>query len=236
MIKLDASHLDVACVELDPSTSDLVAQLAALLSESEKSRARDILSGPFYSAYVAAHGLRLRMASIVSDTGVHPLSSLSHADGLAACAYGFVSAIGVDVERMDGGAVDQTVVARILADTERPWFERGDPMAQRAMFVRLWTLKEAFSKAVGLGLALDFRDIGFALDQVADRVALIHCPASLGPPESWRFAERALGRSHRLAVAYRQNGAVVEGVRWRPLSLHGLIADLQSTADSRASA
>lgn len=84
--------------------------------------------------------------------------SLSHSGGWIAAAGCDTGRIGIDVEtRRD---VTPELAQRCLSAEEMAWLQRGQPGGSRRMrFLRLWTAKEAYLKATGVGLAADPRDI-----------------------------------------------------------------------------
>lgn len=72
--------------------------------------------------------------------------NLSHTDGLVACAVG-TSAVGIDVEALERGTDILATVHRAFAPRELV----PAPDARRA--VELWTVKEAYLKGLGTGIA-----------------------------------------------------------------------------------
>ncbi|MBU2952787.1 4'-phosphopantetheinyl transferase family protein [Marinobacter sp. F3R08] len=76
--------------------------------------------------------------------------SLSHSHGLSACATRASSPIGLDLEPCQRHAQWQKVVKRWFSPVEQEWlFEEGDS----STFLKVWTLKEAWLKATGRGIA-----------------------------------------------------------------------------------
>ncbi|MFH7340423.1 4'-phosphopantetheinyl transferase family protein [Streptomyces sp. KHY 26] len=134
--------------------------------------------------------------------GVHV--SLSHTDGLLLVGLATDGAIGVDAEpatrTLYGPGLDRHVctpyeLARIEAL----------PLAERNPAVlRLWTLKEAYSKARGLGLRFRFTDFGFTPDRAPEDVLRPDgTPASMG---RWLLRTSSLGGRYTLAVAVEDAG------------------------------
>ncbi len=125
--------------------------------------------------------------------------SLSHTRGLAACAVGIGHGIGIDAENCEA--------ARLL-DVDGDWLTKAESAALHALApasrggaaVQLWTLKEAFAKATGLGLHQRFGDVGFTLDP--PRLACTP-PACAG---HWRLAQTRPTPAHVVAVAVRCAG------------------------------
>ena len=75
--------------------------------------------------------------------------SLSHSGIWAACAVGS-NDLGVDIQKTV--SVKRQVQERCLSAAERTWLD-GLPESERdAAFCRLWSLKEAYLKALGSGL------------------------------------------------------------------------------------
>ena len=78
--------------------------------------------------------------------------NLSHAGRWAVLAAS-VSPVGVDIERIRSG--ERGVARRFFCPEETALLDAIPDETQRnAMFFRLWTLKESFLKATGLGLSL----------------------------------------------------------------------------------
>jgi len=116
--------------------------------------------------------------------------NLSHTGGLVACVIGLGVRVGVDVERIDRRVNAGAVAAAHFAPGEQA-ICRDDQG-----FLRLWTLKEAVAKAVGLGLALDWRDFTCGLDPPR----LVDGGAVLGDLADWQLRSWIEG-SHHLALA-----------------------------------
>jgi 4'-phosphopantetheinyl transferase len=74
------------------------------------------------------------------------------------------------------------------------------------VFFDYWTLKEAYIKARGFGLALPLADFAFRLSPPsAPRIAFE--PALDDDPATWQFFQDWPTPLHRLAVAVRRDGA-----------------------------
>jgi phosphopantetheinyl transferase len=79
-----------------------------------------------------------------------PAISLSHSGDIVVCAVASGSAIGVDVEtRKPRPPAVTTLAAQYFSPFEAAWIE-ADPDRR---FQMLWVLKEAYLKALGVGLA-----------------------------------------------------------------------------------
>ncbi|EFJ24908.1 hypothetical protein SELMODRAFT_149567 [Selaginella moellendorffii] len=84
--------------------------------------------------------------------------SLSHTSSLISCAVTTHSELGVDVEdkRRVFGSNLMRLARRWLSDKEVSWlqgFASSSSDEQRRRFIQLWTLKEAYVKALGRGIS-----------------------------------------------------------------------------------
>ena len=78
-----------------------------------------------------------------------PAISLSHSGEIVVCAVASGGSIGVDVEMRKARTPTVTLAAHYFSAFEASWVE-GDPDRR---FHMLWVLKEAYLKALGVGLA-----------------------------------------------------------------------------------
>jgi phosphopantetheinyl transferase len=85
-----------------------------------------------------------------------------------AAMFGLVEAggvrIGVDLERASRNVNDAGLARRVCTARERESLAALDDDARRHAFLRLWTCKEAMSKATGDALAAPFRHLDVARD------------------------------------------------------------------------
>jgi 4'-phosphopantetheinyl transferase len=117
--------------------------------------------------------------------------SLAHSGRLVALAIGGAR-VGVDVEEAARLHDPIALAASVLTTTEREHLARATDT--KACFLRYWTLKEAYTKALGEGLRIDPKTIGFTLAN----------PPSLDPPDpTWHFAEYAPLPGYALALAWQ---------------------------------
>lgn len=148
--------------------------------------------------------------------------------GLVVVALCREAQVGVDVEHPArlGAPADQVrelpgLMDLCLAPAERDWVVDAPPQARPLRFARLWRLKEAASKALGLGLLLDPRLLAFALDGERPVLAA-HGEARALFQGPWTFLETELPGGFGLAVAVAAPGGVL-GASWgRPGGAEGL--------------
>jgi 4'-phosphopantetheinyl transferase len=133
--------------------------------------------------------------------------NLSHTRGLVACAIGRDVDIGLDVESIDRTVDGRDIVARYFSPDEFRQLEDCNVADRPARFIELWTLKEAYIKAIGRGLSHPLDCFGFAFD--GERGIRFIPPPDV-PATPWTFALLAPSVRHRLAVAVHAPSAVVQ--------------------------
>jgi len=123
--------------------------------------------------------------------------NLAHSAGLVVCALSPLGPVGVDVEHRGRTPIDRALIERCCADDEAADVEaHGDDWRDR--FLKYWTLKESYLKAVGLGVSVHLPDVRFHLDGDA-RPAFRGSLA--GADTGWTFDLRPAAPSHYVAVA-----------------------------------
>lgn len=131
--------------------------------------------------------------------------NISHTDGLIACAVTIGREVGVDVEHV-GRRLTHDVAARFFAPAEVADLQALPEDEQARLFFDYWTLKEAYIKARGFGLALPLGDFAFHLSP--DRAPAITFEPSLqDDPATWQFTQDWPTPRHRLGLAIRRTGA-----------------------------
>lgn len=131
-----------------------------------------------------------------AGTGLH--FNLSHSDGLVVCAVARGRRVGVDVESLDRAAPARVDATRLLAGPEIRAIDDAAAAERDRMFLRLWTLKEAFLKGLGLGLSVALHSFAFSLGP--NRADLVTEEATL-VGEGWVFYDLDITSRHHLAVA-----------------------------------
>jgi 4'-phosphopantetheinyl transferase len=128
--------------------------------------------------------------------------NLSHTRGLVACAVALDHDVGVDVEHLDRRVQIDQLAPSVFSDAERAALARLSDDARRVRFFELWTLKEAYIKAVGKGLALRLQSITLELD-AGPRPQIAFAPPLDDDPRAWWFDVRQPLDGYMLAAALR---------------------------------
>ncbi|MCB1649323.1 MAG: 4'-phosphopantetheinyl transferase superfamily protein [Gammaproteobacteria bacterium] len=129
--------------------------------------------------------------------------NISHTAGLIVIAVSASGAIGVDVERSDRNPRVLELAHRYFSTRELADLRALPSQRQGERFLRLWTLKEAYIKACGMGLAIPLDSFSFLLEKGDIDVAF--APVRGDEPGRWRFWQFALGENHLCALALRRD-------------------------------
>lgn len=211
----------------------------ALLDTGELARYRRLRFADDRRLYLAAHVLVRRALSLYA--AVEPAAwrfaarthgrpeiaapalpvrlrfNLSHTAGLAACVVSVDSDCGVDVECLAARRNLPGIAARVFAGPERRDLEAREGSADYVdRFYTYWTLREAWYKALGTGLAHADRSAWFE----ADGACTLHtCGVACPPGHDWHCAVLRPTDAHRLAVVQRATDGERRPLQCRFLSL-----------------
>jgi 4'-phosphopantetheinyl transferase len=192
-----------------------------VLSADERERVQRFVKRRDRYAFAAAHALLRQTLSEFADVrpaawtfstnengkpvldDVHRSTNirfnLTHTRGLVACAIARGTDVGIDAESVDPAVHSLELAERYFSPAEVDALRTCADSERKARFVELWTLKEAYVKGLGVGLAesLDSFSIVFAEDSSL-RVG------SCGMEPTWQFALFTPSPRYRLSVAARQ--------------------------------
>jgi 4'-phosphopantetheinyl transferase len=128
--------------------------------------------------------------------------NLSHTRGLAACAVTLARDVGVDVEAADPASDPLATVSSYFAPAEIAALRALPPAAQRDRFFTLWTLKESYIKARGLGLEIPLDQFAFDVPSAPSApVTIAFAPPLVDVASAWHFEYLRPGPEHFLACA-----------------------------------
>ena len=109
---------------------------------------------------------------------VSPAISISHSGPLCAVAVAHAGKVGVDIEVLQPDIDIAALAGDCCTPAEQELLNSVLPENRAATFYAIWTLKEAYQKAIGLGMAIDMRSI--ATEKRPDG---IHLQSVHGSPE-----------------------------------------------------
>jgi 4'-phosphopantetheinyl transferase len=128
--------------------------------------------------------------------------SLSHSGSFAVIGIAFGDTrIGIDVEELRPRGRIDALAARVLNDEEHAtWLAIDDEDERLRSFLRTWTAKEAYLKALGIGIATRLRDV----------------PARVA---GWSTRELPVGPGRIAALAVDRTDYVVQQREIAPLAM-----------------
>lgn len=112
--------------------------------------------------------------------------SVSHSGNHSLVALSSRGRIGVDIEEWDPRRSVDLIVESVFTAAERADMECTDASQRQRLFFKLWTIKEALVKAVGMGLSLDMSSFQVPLDLRRGAIrSVFHFPQA--PSVAWRL-------------------------------------------------
>ena len=217
---LTAGRIDVWLAAPRTLEAEEEQRALGLLSDDERLRWRRFARQASRDQYLAAHVVLRKALSRYVDAPANawrfganaygrphvlepsgaPLDfNLSHTEGLVAVAVSGARDIGVDVENVSRDADLEQLAAAFFAKAEAEAVELANAADKRETFFALWTLKEAYIKARGMGLSLGLD--GYAFDISADAPAIAFDDRCTDDPGRWRFWRFRPTPLHALALA-----------------------------------
>lgn len=137
--------------------------------------------------------------------------NISHTTSLIACGIAMHAHIGIDIEEKKRNTTKNilSLARRYFTSSEIDYLaEISDLDAQRMEFLKLWTLKEAYVKALGMGFSgAPFSTFSIMLE-TSQRIRISKaselCKDSNSGfdhlPENWQFTLAELNSSHYMSV------------------------------------
>lgn len=221
--RLDPGTAHVWAVDLAMVDESAVQDCRILLSEEELDRAQRFRFERDRRAFLVSHALlRTTLTWVVPDVrpqdwsfatapkgrpeidqpGVVPWLrfNTSHTIGLVACVVTTEIDCGVDVEAITPLPDLKLLARQVLAPSERAHIDALPDNERLCDFFRLWTLKEAYAKARGLGVLLPFERLSFKWHKDGIRMDI---DPTLDHGGQWYFEQWQATPRHMLSVAVR---------------------------------
>jgi 4'-phosphopantetheinyl transferase len=225
--RLASGEVHVYCASVDPMVGpDATAVGLELLDARERSRYARLVFQRDRRVFLAAHTLVRRSLSsyaavaprawtfapdrdgkpqIAGPCGAPPLTwNLSHTAGFVACIVALDRAVGIDAESLERPLDVLSFADACLAPGELAALRSQPPQARVRRFLELWTLKEAYLKARGVGLSVPTRFVAFDLE-AGRPVRAVLDPRAGDVAARWRFLQLRTA-SHVLAAAVERCG------------------------------
>jgi 4'-phosphopantetheinyl transferase len=126
--------------------------------------------------------------------------NLANTDGLVTCAVTTGGEVGVDAEPLETRGDPLELAEAAFSPAEVAALRATSAADRRAHFVTLWTLKEAYVKARGLGLALPTQRFT-VVPTAAQAASISFDPAVADDPARWQLERITSIAGYHLAVA-----------------------------------
>ncbi len=213
-----------------PADASLPALLAEL-DDAGRARHARLVTATLRERYLATHVAARRIlgallgcapATLPIRHGVHgkpalpaPWSfNLSHSGGYALLAVAHGGELGVDIEQMRADIDAAAISARYFHPAERAALAALAADARREAFFRCWTRKEAYLKAVGVGLAGGLAQCRVSLDH--EHAALLEVAWDPAEADRWWMASWQPRPGYAAALCVAQPRAAVVFHEWQP--------------------
>lgn len=147
--------------------------------------------------------------------------NIAHSGGVVACIFTDGREAGVDVEDLGRRLIEPELWIRYCAPSEIADIEAQPIDARHDRFLTYWTLKEAYLKALGLGIGVHLSDIAFTVHP--ERPTVEFHDSLAGTSTDWAFGMTSLSDQFLLSWATPQpSGSPRPAVSITPLALTDL--------------
>lgn len=131
-------------------------------------------------------------------TGPEIEFNLAHSHGLAVYAFARGREVGADVERIRPDFAGEYIATRHFSPRELNAWRALPPSAKTREFFKVWTCKEAYIKARGLGLHIPLESFEVVLSGEGEGKVLLG-----GVDVGWQVISLSAAESYPAAVVYR---------------------------------
>jgi 4'-phosphopantetheinyl transferase len=132
--------------------------------------------------------------------------SLSHTGELLVVGLARQGRIGVDIEFADRRMLSLGTESQVCTPHELEALRQVAEESRNRELVRLWTLKEAYSKAIGQGLRFPFTEFGFEVGRQDEQARMLRPDGSPATGCEWSFASWLLEGEYMVSTAVHDPG------------------------------
>lgn len=229
--------LDVWLLPAAPASCEPLSSHYGILSDDERETARRIAIAEEQRLFIRSRAFLRKLLQTRTGVAAHawrfdtnghgrPLIAfpeqhrglhfnLSHTRNMTACVLAAQPEIGIDVESVTQTRDFLAIARAFFAPEETQALARVARDEQRRLFYRYWTLKEAYIKAIGTGLATPLASFSFTFTPAQD---VAFCAGRDTRPEDWRFLSTELPDDVCLALAIRTRTDAPMPIRMHRLS------------------
>jgi 4'-phosphopantetheinyl transferase len=210
-----------------------VSDYVPLLSRHELNRASGMRSQQLFDRFVADHGALRLLLSAYLETDPRTLQidvnkygkphidiphcrlrfNMSHSGEITMIAVCLDAEVGVDVEAVRPIAEWEEIAASHFSSQENESLRAEGSRTRVYAFFRCWTRKEAFIKAIGMGLSLPL-DSFTVTTTMTEPPALLHCAWDPEAVLRWSLIHLEPANGHVGAVAVKGTDWSVQHFTW----------------------
>ncbi|MDF1660289.1 MAG: 4'-phosphopantetheinyl transferase superfamily protein [Planctomycetota bacterium] len=206
-LPMDAVHLWIARTDLE-LTDSLAKTYLGLMNDEEKERQERFIFPKHRHRFLIAHAFVRVVLSryfplspedwtfeknqfgrpdvILPEKAPKLRFNLSHTNGLAVCALTLDKELGVDVEDLERSGATVELARRYFSESEVNDLKQLSRLRQRQRFFELWTLKESYMKARGIGLSLGLGNFSFTIEE-SSKISIAFHESIDDQPKAWQF-------------------------------------------------
>lgn len=225
---ISTGDIDVWCVFCDALTDQkLLSRYQSLLNENERSQHKRFYFEKHRHQYLVTRALVRSVLSLYEESIapeqwqfrknkygkpyignidlVTPLRyNLSHTDKLIVMAVTLNQEIGVDVEYLSRLGMTVDIANEFFSPLEAKQLQSLPEDQKINRFFDLWTLKEAYIKACGMGLSIPLDHFRYSFSPEG-KISIDFIPERNDLPELWQFWQICPSDSHKISMAMRNN-------------------------------
>jgi 4'-phosphopantetheinyl transferase len=128
--------------------------------------------------------------------------NLTHTNGLVGCVVALELDCGIDAEQLTARGNPLAIAEKMFAASEQQALKKLDGQAFLDRFFSYWTLREAYCKALGVGIAWSKKNYCFE-EESGERWRISFDASSNNESVRWQFTVTRPTSEHLLAVAVR---------------------------------
>jgi len=216
---LPVSEIQRLKLLLSPNEITKLSEFPFLKDQTEYLMTRCFLRGrlaeyyglpPESFSFTTNHKKRPELATSQLPYKIH--FSISHTAGLISCAFARFPEVGIDVENIQRDLKFIELGETVFSPVEMKFLKSQNELHQRKVFYLLWTLKEAYLKALGVGLVDNLHEFEFCLDSNYRPTSLKRSKQFFDQSDPWSFQVFDPSPDHQLALVYRNNGQTLPNI------------------------
>lgn len=222
------NDIHVWCVFCDAITDpQLLSRYHSLLNENEKSQHRRFYFEKHRHQYLVTRALVRSVLSLYEkrvtpeqwqfkknnygkpyisniDLVTHLRYNLSHTDELIVMAVILNQEIGIDVEYLPRLGMMSDIANKFFSPHEAKQLQGLREEQKINRFCDLWTLKEAYIKACGMGLSIPLNHFSYSFSPDG-KISIDFIPEREDLPELWQFWQICPSDRHKISMALKSN-------------------------------